>query len=102
MNFATNQKLTVMEEAKNRSLPLTTALARFVDVADTIKSRFGTDEILRDLCEDYHLARKTLTNLKKQRPRQSDRIAEYTVLANEIEDEIIRHLLSSGRQKRTR
>ena len=87
-----------MKEPKNWSLPLTTALVRFIDVADLIKSRMATDDVLRELCDDYHLARKTLINLKKQRPRQSARIDEYTVLAAEIEDEIIKHLLGAGEQ----
>jgi hypothetical protein len=90
-----------MKGQKNRSLPLTAALARFIDVADLIKSRIARDDVLRDLCDDYHLARKTLTNLKKERPRRSARIAEYTVLAAEIEDEIVRHLLGSGEQEGT-
>ena len=90
-----------MKEPKNRSLPLTSALARLIDVADLIKSRIATDDVLRDLCDDYNLARKILTNLKKERPRHSARIEEYTILAAEIEDEIIRHLLGSGEQERT-
>ena len=98
MNFGLNQKSGIipMKEPKNRSLPLTAALARFVDVADMNKSRSATDDVLRNLCYDYNLARETLANLKKERPRRSARIAEYTVLAAEIEDEIIRHLLGSG------
>ena len=88
-----------MKEPKNRSLPLTTAMARFVDVADLIKSRITADEVLRDLCDDYHLARETLTNLKKERPRRPDRIAEYSVLAAEIEDEIIKYILSPRGQE---
>jgi hypothetical protein len=87
-----------MKEPKNPSLPLTTALARFIDVADLIKSRVARDNVLRELCDDYHLARKTLTNLKKERPRHSSRIEEYTVIAAEIEDEIIKHLLGGGDQ----
>ena len=90
-----------MKEAKNWSLPLTSALARFIDVADLIKSRIATDDVLRELCDDYNLARKTLTNLRKERPRLSVRIEEYTILAGEIEDEIIRYLLGSGEQERT-
>jgi hypothetical protein len=90
-----------MKEPRNRSLPLTTAMARLVDVADLIKSRITADEVLRDLCDDYNLARETLTNLKKERPRRSDRIEEYSLLADEIEDEIIKHLLgAAGRERR--
>jgi hypothetical protein len=87
-----------MKGPKNPSLPLTTALARFVDVADLIKSRIATDDVLRELCDDYNLARKILTSLKKERPRHSARIEEYTILAAELEDEIVRHLLGSGEQ----
>ena len=90
-----------MKEAKNWSLPLTSALARLIDVADLMKSRIATDDVLRDLCDDYNLARKILTNLKKERPRHSARIEEYTILAAELEDEIISHLLGSGEQERT-
>ena len=101
--FGLNQKSTqmTMKEPKNRSLPLTSALARLIDVADLMKSRIATDDVLRDLCDDYNLARKILTNLKKERPRHSARIEEYTILAAELEDEIISHLLGSGEQERT-
>ena len=96
--FGLNQKSMqmTMKEPKNRSLPLTSALARFIDVADLMKSRIATDDVLRDLCDDYNLARKILTNLKKERPRHSARIEEYTILAAEIEDEIISHLWVRG------
>jgi len=82
-----------MVDPKSRSMPLPAALARFVDVADLVKARLNTDEVLRDLCDDYRLARETLTRLRKQRPKHAGRIAEYTSLVTELEDEIVRHLL---------
>ncbi len=88
-----------MADAKNRSMPLSAALARFVDVADLIKSRLNTDEVLRDLCEDYRLARETLTRLRKEKPKNPSRIAEYASLVAETEDEIIRHLLDTEGRK---
>jgi hypothetical protein len=57
--------------------------------------RAASDEVLRDLCEDYRLARETLTRLKKVRPRRRCEISEYTILVSELEDEIIRHLLGA-------
>lgn len=88
-----------MADPTNRSMPLTAALARFMDVADLIKSRVGTDDVLRDLCEDYRLARETLTRLKKERPKRPAEIEEYTSFAAELEDEIIRHLLGPEEKK---
>ena len=76
-------------------MPLTAAMVRFVDVAELIKSRSIADEALRDLCEDYRLARETLTRMKKTRPRRTAEVAEYTILTAELENEIIRHLLGS-------
>jgi hypothetical protein len=76
-------------------MPLTTAMARFADVAELIKLRSQSDEVLRDLCEDYQLARETLTNLRKLKPRRSAEIAEYKVFLLELEDEIIRRLLGT-------
>ena len=84
-----------MKDPKNRSMPLTAAMVRFVDVAELIKSRSKFDEILQDLCEDYRLARETLTRLKKAKPRRSVEISEYTILVSELEDEIIRRLLGT-------
>ena len=84
-----------MKAPKNRSMPLTAAMVRFVDVAELIKSRSIADEVLRDLCEDYRLARETLTRMKKARPRRTVEVAEYTILVAELENEIIRHLLGS-------
>ena len=84
-----------MKAPKNRSMPLTAALVRFVDVAELIKSRSQSDEVLRDLCEDYRLARETLTRMKKTRPRRTAEVEEYTILVAELENEIIRHLLGS-------
>lgn len=40
------------------------ALARFADVADLLRSRLSTDEVLIDLCLDNRLAYETLTRLK--------------------------------------
>ena len=76
-------------------MPLTAALVRFVDVAELIRSRSKADEVLRDLCEDYRLARETLTRMKKVRPRRTVEVEEYTTLVAELENEIIRHLLGS-------
>jgi hypothetical protein len=76
-------------------MPLTAAMARFADVADLIKVRSQTDEVLKDLCEDYQLARETLTNLRKLKPRRSSEIAEYKAFLAELEDEIIRRLLGT-------
>jgi hypothetical protein len=84
-----------MKAPKNRSMPLTAAMVRFVDVAELIKSRSKADEVLRDLCEDYRLARETLTRMKNVRPRRTVEVAEYTTLVAELENEIIRHLLGS-------
>jgi hypothetical protein len=77
-------------------MSLSAAMVRFVDVAETIKARSIEDEALRDLCEDYRLARETLTRLRKAKPRRTDEIADYSVLVAELEDEIIRHLLGSA------
>lgn len=74
-------------------MPLTAAMVRFVDVAELIKARSISDEVLRDMCEDYRLARATLTRLKKAKPRRPAEISEYTTLVSELEDEIIRRLL---------
>ena len=76
-------------------MPMTAAMVRFVDVAELIKSRSIADEVLRDLCEDYRLARETLTRMKKEKPRRTAEVAEYTTLVAELENEIIRHLLGS-------
>jgi hypothetical protein len=85
-----------MKEPRNRFMPLTAAMVRLVDVAELIKARSASDEALRDLCDDYRLARETLTRLRKAKPRQAAGIAEYSTLVSELEDEIIRHLLGSG------
>jgi hypothetical protein len=82
-----------MKVPSKRSMSLTAAMLRLVDVAEMIKARSVGDEVLRDLCEDYRLARETLTRLRKVRPKRTAEIAEYTVLIAELEDEIIRHLL---------
>lgn len=82
-----------MRGPRSRSMPLTAAMVRFVDVAELIKSRTSSDEVLRDLCEDYRLARETLTRLKRAKPKRSVEISEYTILVSELEDEVIRRLL---------
>jgi len=84
-----------MKEPKSPRMPLTAAMARFVDVAELIKSRSTTDEVLRDLCDDYRLARETLTKLRKAKPKRDVEISEYTDLVAELEDEIVRRLLGS-------
>ena len=76
-------------------MPMTAAMVRFVDVAELIKSRSLDDEVLRDLCDDYRLARETLTRMKREKPRRAAEVAEYTTLVAELENEIIRHLLGS-------
>jgi hypothetical protein len=85
-----------MKEPKNRSMPLSAAMVRFVDVAELIRARSAADEALRDLCEDYRLARETLARLRRAKPKRTAQIAEYSVFASELEDEIIRHLLGSN------
>lgn len=87
-----------MKTSKNRSIPLTTAMARFVDVADLIRSRSEVDATLRDLCEDYRLARELLTRMKKERPRSSKRIAECSVMVDDLEEEIMAYLLASAQR----
>ena len=75
-------------------MPLTAAMARFVDVADAIRSRVEVDEVLRDLCEDYRLAREILARMKKERPKPGKKVAEYSLLVEDLEDEIMTYLLS--------
>lgn len=91
-----------MKAPKNRSMPLTAAMARFVDVADLIRSRAKDDEVLRDLCEDYRLARKTLMRLRKERPKPTKKIAEYSALVEDLEEEVMRYLLNTGQQLNTK
>ncbi len=81
-------------------MPLTDAMARFANVAEVIRQRSVTDEVLRDLCDDYRLARQTLTNLKKMRPKKTAEIAEYKTLVTELEDEIIGRLLGADGRRR--
>lgn len=76
-------------------MPLTAAMARFADVADIIKSRADADEALRELCEDYRLARQTLLRIKREKPRPTKKISEYTSLVDDLEDEIMRYLLGA-------
>jgi hypothetical protein len=82
-----------VKEPRNRSMPLTAAMVRLADVAELIKARSIPDEELRDLCEDYRLARETLTRLRKAKPRRTVEIGEYTELVADLEDEIVRRLL---------
>jgi hypothetical protein len=89
-----------MRTSKNRSMPLTAAMARFADVADIIRSRSEVDEVLRDLCEDYRTARQTLTRIKKEKPRPTEKIAEYTSFVEDLEDEIMRYMLGAERQSK--
>ena len=84
-----------MSAPKNRSMPLTAAMARFADVADVIKSRAKVDEGLRDLCEDYRLARETLKRIRREKPRPAKKVAEYLSLVEDLEDEIMRYLLGA-------
>lgn len=83
-----------MNTPKPRSMPLTAAMARFVDVADLIRSRADVDDVLRDLCEDYRMARQVLMKAKKEKPKPKEKIIEYSSLVDEMEDEIIMYLLS--------
>jgi hypothetical protein len=76
-------------------MPMTAAMVRFVDVAELIKSRSVSDEVLRDLCDDYRLARETLTRLRRSKPKRTVEVAEYIALVADLEDEIIRHLLGA-------
>jgi hypothetical protein len=89
-----------MKTPKDRSMPLTAAMARFVDVADLIRSRTQVDDVLRDLCEDYRLARELLMKAKKERPKPTKRIAEYSSLVDDLEDEIMRYLLGAEQQSK--
>ena len=77
-------------------MPLTAAMARLVDVADLIRSRAEVDEVLRDLCEDYRLAREILNRMKKERPKPSDKISEYSVMVHDLEEEIMAYLLDTA------
>ena len=77
-------------------MPLTAAMARFVDVADLIRSRAEVDEVLRDLCEDYRLAREILNRMKKERPKPSKKISEYSVMVHDLEEEIMAYLLDTA------
>ena len=77
-------------------MPLTAAMVRFVDVAELIKARSISDEVLRDMCEDYRLARETLTRLKRAKPKRLAEISEYMTLVSELEDEIIRRLVGAA------
>ena len=89
-----------MKNPTNRTMPLSAAMARFVDVADLIKSRAEVDEALQDLCEDYRLAYETLARMKRERPRPVERIREYNVLLKELEAEIMAYLLDPDKQSR--
>jgi len=89
-----------MTPSKSRTLTLTAAMARFADVADLIRSRVEVDETLRDLCEDYRLARETLVRIKKEKPRPTAKVVEYSTLVNDLEEEIIRYLLGPERKSR--
>jgi hypothetical protein len=80
-----------------RSMPLTSAMARFADVAELIRSRAEADETLHDLCDDYHLARLTLMRMKRQTPKPAAAVTEYSTLVHDLEDEIIRRLVGPER-----
>ena len=84
-----------MNTPKPRLMPLTAAMARFVDVADLIRSRADVDDVLRDLCEDYRMARQILMKAKKETPRPTKKILEYSSLVADLEDEILMHLLNT-------
>ena len=84
-----------MNTPKTRSMPLTAAMARFVDVADLIRSRSDADEVLRDLCDDYRMARHLLMKAKKEKPKPTEKISVYSALVDELEDEVIRYLLGT-------
>jgi predicted component of type VI protein secretion system len=84
-----------MNTPKPRSMPLTAAMARFVDVADLIRSRADVDDVLRDLCEDYRMARQILMQVKKEKPKPKEKIIEYSALVDELEDELIMYLLNT-------
>lgn len=84
-----------MNTPKPRLMPLTAAMARFVDVADLIRSRADVDDVLRDLCEDYRMARQILIKAKREKPRPTKKILEYSSLVAELEDEIIMNLLKT-------
>lgn len=81
-------------------MPLSAAMVRLANVAELIRQRSASDEVLRDLCDDYRLARQTLTNLKKIRPKKTAEIAEYKTLISELEDEIVGRLLGTDGRSR--
>jgi hypothetical protein len=89
-----------MKPPKDRSMPLTAAMARFVDVADLIRSRAEADDVLRDLCEDYRLARELLMKAKKEKPQSPNKVSEYRSLVDDLEDEIMRYLVGEGRRSK--
>jgi hypothetical protein len=70
-------------------------MARFVDIADLIRSRAGGDDAFVDLCEDYRLARQLLSRARREKPRPTHKIAEYAALVEELEDEIMGYLLGT-------
>lgn len=74
-------------------MPISSAMLRFVDAAELIKARSLSDEVLRELFEDYQLARETLTKLRKAKPRKPAKVAEYKMIVAELEDEIIQRLV---------
>lgn len=69
-------------------------------IADLIRARLFDDETLRELCDDHRLASATLEKLKREQPREPDKVREYSTLIAELEDEIIGYLLDPGQTKR--
>ena len=88
-----------MGTSKNKSMPLTAERTRSTTIADTLRSRLELDEALRDLCEDYRLARRTLMRIRKEKPRPTKRVAEYLSLMEDLEGEILDYLLGKPPQE---
>lgn len=81
-------------------MPLTAAMTRFLDAAELIKARASDDMGFKELCEDYQSARERLSSLLKMKPRKIAEIAEYKMLVEELENEIIEQLTNTGKPKK--
>ena len=71
-------------------------MARLPEHAERIRWLFWRDAEFRGLCTDLHVAAETLTRLRHDVPRESERVAEYQQMLTELLDE----LLGSLRQDR--
>jgi hypothetical protein len=75
---------------------LDSSVARLPEHAERIRRLFWRDAEFRGLCTDLHVAAETLTRLRHDVPRESERVAEYQQMLTEMLDE----LLDSLRQDR--